>query len=507
MREQHPLDDLFARALRDAEATPSDAVWEGISRERNWAHITLLHLRRRWGWVALVLLLAGAAAYQGVSQAPSGENRTERLLAIGDRLPQELTGAGPAFKPRVPEATEAGLQFPVASRPEQSRSTARPGTAILTSQAQGQHEDGKSIRFKEETQVAEEDAQVGYEQDLTRNAAASGTLKLNDNGAARNEKPEASVSWSPDPGRAGTGSGLLALGASNTVTPDVGFHEALSPSLSSMTLDGVYRLPVRWSTVSPAPAGATPRNLSGPSYPGPHVAWWLAATVGGYHEARTWHGPDEQLNQALQRTETPHDVTGIGALVGMERRGGWNLACGVEFISARYDFQHLDQFRSRQDSLVPFVITFNSQVVGSYTDTISTFTEVSNAVAIENHYSVVRIPVEGGWHRAWRRWHFGARAGLAVEFNTLRSGVTLVHENGGTRSVEISDAQKQTSLLLSGSLAADVGYAFSERWGLWASPTLSTCLFPLSPKGDTPYASTERFGVRLRLAYTLRQRP
>ena len=46
MKGEHPIDDLFARGLRDAESTPPAAVWEGIDRERNWAHITLLKLRR-----------------------------------------------------------------------------------------------------------------------------------------------------------------------------------------------------------------------------------------------------------------------------------------------------------------------------------------------------------------------------------------------------------------------------------------------------------------------------
>ena len=80
MREQHPLDDLFARALRDAEATPSDAVWDGIVQERGWAHLTLLQLRRRWGWLALILLFGGTAGYLGFTS--SGEKHAE-VLRVG----------------------------------------------------------------------------------------------------------------------------------------------------------------------------------------------------------------------------------------------------------------------------------------------------------------------------------------------------------------------------------------------------------------------------------------
>ncbi|MFZ1658758.1 MAG: hypothetical protein WAT61_08070, partial [Flavobacteriales bacterium] len=65
MNERQPIDDLFARALRDAEATPPPRVWEGVARERGWAHVTLVRLQRRWGLLALLLLLGGASAYWG----------------------------------------------------------------------------------------------------------------------------------------------------------------------------------------------------------------------------------------------------------------------------------------------------------------------------------------------------------------------------------------------------------------------------------------------------------
>ena len=56
MSERHPIDELFHRALHDAEVTPPPAVWEGIVRKRS---------KRRggyWGWLAAGLLLLGSAA-------------------------------------------------------------------------------------------------------------------------------------------------------------------------------------------------------------------------------------------------------------------------------------------------------------------------------------------------------------------------------------------------------------------------------------------------------------
>ena len=188
----------------------------------------------------------------------------------------------------------------------------------------------------------------------------------------------------------------------------------------------------------------------------------------------------------------------------MSYQGGWGLATGLEYSAARYDFQHLDQFSSMRDSLITHVITFNSQVVDSYVDTLTTFTEVRRTVAAVNHYTSIRVPLEGSWHKAWRRWHFGVRGGMAMEFNTMRSGVTLMNKQGGTRSVDVSSTEKRTAVLLSCGLAADVGYAINERMAIWASPGYATGLFSLSPNDGTPYAMPERMGLRFRLAYTLR---
>lgn len=79
-----------------------------------------------------------------------------------------------------------------------------------------------------------------------------------------------------------------------------------------------------------------------------------------------------------------------------------------------------------------------------------------------------------------------------------------MNEQGGTRSVDVSTTEKRTAILLSGGLAADVGYAINERLGIWASPGYASGLLSLSPTDGTPYAVPERMGIRFRLAYTLR---
>jgi opacity protein-like surface antigen len=230
--------------------------------------------------------------------------------------------------------------------------------------------------------------------------------------------------------------------------------------------------------------------------------------MGEYRESRAWRGGDPRLAQALNGTETAHSPWSIGILGGMEGRNGWGISIGLGYNAAHYDFHHVDRILSRNDSLVPYVITFNSQVIASYMDTVTTFSEERHPVAAMNRYSLIRVPIEVSWHRPWRRWQYGLRAGLSAEFNTMISGITLVSDGNesGTRSVDVaSDLERRTNALLTGSVAADLGYALTDRWALWASPTVAIGLLPLSHASDAPYAMPDRLGMRLRLSYSFRE--
>jgi len=225
-------------------------------------------------------------------------------------------------------------------------------------------------------------------------------------------------------------------------------------------------------------------------------------TAGQYRETRTWRGADAQLVQALQGTETDHHALHVGLLVGVRAKGGWGLATGLEYGAARYDFRHLDRFRSVRDSVVTNVVTFNAVVVGSFTDTVTTSTEVRQAVAAVNHHTVLRVPLEASWTNPWRRWHWGVRGGLALEFNAMRAGATLMSGPEGTRTVDISTMDSRTVVLVSGSVGADLGYALNERTILWLSPGYTSGLFSLTPTDEKPFAVPERTGLRFGLSYT-----
>ena len=499
MKEQHPIDELFARGLRDAEAAPSAAVWEGIVQKRGWAHLTLVQLRRRWGWLALMLFLGGSATYIALQSSGAELAATQQavqiiqpILMAQDVSPTTSnTVVSASFSEEDVESTRA---YHATTNNEQRPSA--PG--------HGQQADG--VTEVQAASIATGSAHL-YESHASSMKAPKFTtadvltharsVSVAHGGPAEQEDTEKGTSTSTD-------SQLATEEATLVVTPALVSARELRYSASEIEPIRPGMLQVRSSILEHELLAADLRYGNRPEFRGPRRAWWVAATAGQFRETRTWHGGDADLVKALQGTETPHHTFNFGALAGMNFKGGWGMATGLEYSAARYDFRHLDQFSSMQDSLVTYVITFNSQVVDSYVDTLTTFTEVCKTVAAVNHYTSLRVPLEGSWHKAWRRWHFGVRGGLGLEFNTMRSGVTLMSEQGGTRSVDVSSTEKRTAVLLSGGLAADVGYAINERLAVWASPGYATGLFSLSPTDGTPYAVPERMGIRFRLAYTLR---
>ena len=480
MKEQHPIDELFARALRDGEAPPPPAVHKGLARQRGWQAGTGLPRRT---WPLLLLLLGTLAGYWVI--APVGR------ADIGGTTPVAAAGATAADRSAAPMqqgAQPGGESASHADDPPPEVHASGMAPPPSPGPLAGNHAAG--MQAAKPPQQAEEPIR-------TEGPRMAGTLGI-------------------EPAHHGTPAALAATsqaaavaahpGRQAEIEPYSGRQPRPAPEATSAQARSAPPGPlaVRWPSLALDAATTAPMAADALPFRGPRHAWWVAATAGFLAETRTWKGGDSGLRQALQGTEVPHPATAFGVLAGREGRGGWNLAAGIEYSASRYAFNHTDRFRSRTDSVVTWVVTFNNQVLSSHTDTLSVYGNVQQSIAAINRVSTVRVPVELGWHRALRRFHLGARAGLAAELNFIRSGATLARMDGGTRSVDASKADDRTTLLLAGTVAADLGYALSEQWGLWASPTFGTGLFPLSAANEAPYALPQRFGVRFRLAYTLK---
>lgn len=481
MKEQHPIDELFARALRDGEAPPPPAVHEGLARQRGWKTTTGLP-RRAW---PLLLLLLGAMAGYWLT-APAGK------ADIAGTAPVVTAKATAADRPAAP--VRQGLQ-PEGDSTLGQGDRSSPATAPdgMPSPGPGRIHAGRTadVRPAKPSPQAEE---------ATRSPQAIGVPGKGS--GYRNFPivlavvPQATTSAAP----------AALPGQQTAAEPPGGQQQRPAPeaTYAQARFAPPDPLAVRWPPLAIDAAPSAPMAVASLPFHRPRHAWWVAATAGFLAETRTWKGGDSGLRQALQGTEVPHPATAFGMLIGREGRGGWNLAAGIEYSASRYAFNHTDRFRSRTDSVVTWMVTFNNQVLSSHTDTLSVYGNVQQSIAAINRVSTVRVPVELGWHRAVRQFHLGGRAGLAAELNFIRSGATLARMDGGTRTVDASKADDRTTLLLAGTVAADIGYALSEQWGLWASPTFGTGLFPLSAASEAPYALPQRFGVRFRLAYTLK---
>lgn len=485
MKEQHPIDGLFARSLRQAEAPPPPGAWEGIVRQRDWAHLALLRLRRKWGWLALLLLAGGASTYLAMSPgagpvAPAGPNpgmaltaqaappQADFLLAPGD----PAAGTGTAQHATI--AGTPGLHGPEAAP---LPSHVRPASSATVSNETPAH------------------ALLPLAADLGAPSPAG----------ARNSALAQAATEAPDQvKRPGTASALPARAALSAQA--VQEAEADHAAAGAEPRQDLALLALRLPAQEPL-ASAAPLHASTPLPRPARRAWWVAATTAQYSETRRWRGDDHRLAKALQATEPLHRATYHGVLAGVALKGGWSLAAGLEHGAVRYGFRHLDRYREERDSVVTSVVTLNTQVVGSFTDTVSAVTEVQRTVVAVNRRSVLRVPVEAGWHRPVGRWRFGVRGGLALELSTLHGGATLVQGPQGTRSVDVQAAGKRTTLLASLGLGLDAGLALNERTLLWASPTFITGLFPLSPTDGSPYVLPQRTGLRLGLTYALSTTP
>ena len=242
----------------------------------------------------------------------------------------------------------------------------------------------------------------------------------------------------------------------------------------------------------------------------PNADWWVALEVGRNDVRRTWYGNETLLVNALNNVEVPHYTWSQGVLAGRSWRSGLGLSAGLAYEGSEYAFDHVDD-RVRVDSMmvIPYIITLDTQVFVSNVDTVTFMTEEAKQVSGTNRLSVLHVPIEGYWHKHYRRWTFGARVGMAAEFVTMRQGYTLdVDDEGDVMSVDLGaqayDTRYHTTL--TGMLGADVGFALSEHWGLWATPTYMHGIAAWGTDGS-PYVLPERLGLRVRLSYTFTRIP
>ncbi|MBL0036260.1 MAG: hypothetical protein IPP26_11015 [Flavobacteriales bacterium] len=479
MSERHPIDELFHRALHDAEVTPPPAVWEGIVRKRS---------KRRggyWGWLAAGLLLLGSAAAFLIHNDKSAPMPTAELQDPGHMKSNSTPGD---------ESSAIGVT-------DRTTSTSLLEQPVNTS-----------------TTGATEQAKTGPEARPISNESATRRAVINNTAPSATSSNNGAASAMSIAGTSAPATTLAGSAVPNIVSPSISAAVNVHPAgaeevvVRDATAIELSLLPVIGPdmTREAAQPDSLKPGLTQEPYVLPNADWWLALEVGRHNVRRTWHGGEPLLVNALNNAEVPHYTWSLGLLAGRSWRSGFGISAGLAYEGSEYAFDHVDD-RVRIDSMliVPYIITLDTQVFVSNVDTVTFMTEETRQVSGTNRFSVLHMPVEGYWHKQHGRWTFGARVGLAAEFVTMRQGYTLdIDDEGDLMSVDLGaqayDTRYHTTL--TGLLGADVGFAMTEHWGLWATPTYMRGITAWGSE-DSPYVLPERLSLRVRLSYTFTRIP
>jgi hypothetical protein len=449
MRDEHPIDAHFREALAGAEVTPPPAVWAGI-REARRSRRLLPPWFRLNGF--LLVLLPGAALTTYLLWPAQTPGTAAGTVNTGG------AGAATATTPTVPvqETTSEAAPWPDARLSVEDTSPPAGGTA-----------------------------RSGQSSTPAAGRAVAPT--------AATAPPLTTGSITVDPGTAPSHNLQAAL-VDPAGKPDMGFTERTA---------GLEFLRVLHPSGTSGAAGLK-EVPQPPVFVLPAAEWRLSALVGSSDGRQRWHGLDRELTAALDRAEARTATLNLGLSLERHWMSGWGVGAGIQLERSSRDFHFVDRRTTVQQEVITWLVTLDSQVFVSSSDTIDHVTTTENSIHGINRRSVVRIPVEGHFHRGKGRLQWGLRGGLALELDLRREGpgLTLDRQEGRLTAVQLSSTtlrQRHPHMVL-GMVGADLGYQLAEHWSIWATPNYMLPLTPLGPRGEA-WATTNRLGLQLRLSH------
>ncbi|MEO8588498.1 MAG: hypothetical protein ABI432_03945 [Flavobacteriales bacterium] len=461
MREEHPIDQYFRDALSRAEVQPPPSVWEGVKNGRRRRRGLAFWSRRRGLTIATLMVALGAGAYWATRQ-----DRTPIQPSIISTVP-----SGPTHKVvPTPAPTNAPLDAAKATEGRTANSKAA---------------------FDSPHQRAPIKTKKASEMPVPERAVEQTGLAIH----------------SQAPWIATTPASPATPGAIDVPLPQL--QEGTNvPGTSALFMDvgTIGRMDPLRSAWHGSALPLSPEGSNRPTtYVLPSSEWWVALQMGWYDVRRQWTGDNTELTDALNASETWTSTIGVGALVGRTWRSGWGFSTGAEHERSEQQFHYVDQWTYVEQEVTTSLVTLNTQVFISQSDTVTTQVVDERIAEGLDKRSVIRVPVEGHWRGAWRRWTYGLSAGLAGEFTSVTSNAILVQDaqdgHISTAAPEGDELRERYPIVVLGTLSADLGYSLSERWTLWASPAYMNSLGALGTRSDV-FAQPERFGLRLRLGYT-----
>lgn len=500
MNGKHPIDELFAKGLRHAGATPPPAVWEGISRKRGWRHRGLLQLRRaRWALPLVLLLGAGAAGFWALHTPDASTASTGTTTTVTAATPTAPAEAVPAAEQSVSangtpavQGNDPSMQPGIVAAPEVSNSTAAtvPVTSNPTNSPNG---------------IASSAADPkGH----TPNRANTPSTAASVHTPAPMVQPATGIASTPaGPSHAGG-----ATEAAHTpAVPNTGGAEPFADTyVRSLPLETPTSMETRRPLLETPLGLALPGHASATAYVRPKAQWWIGIRGAGHQEYRSWVQGDPELREALNSTERGRRTWGMGLLFGRAWASGLHVGLGAEWVDARYDYRHTDRRLVEHTEVNNYMVSFGSDVLMNLSDTVTTVQEDQQTVHSINRYSTLRLPVEVAMYRPWRRWTYGARVGMAYERSSFREGSVLRRNTAGpeatsfVQSMDVTEVstQDRVSAQVSATLAFDLRYHLTDRFCLWAGPGYTRGLFAFAA-GDQPRPLAERYGLAGGITCTL----
>ncbi len=501
MNTEHPIDDLFARTLRDAELDPPQQVWQSVVRNRDVANNANSRRWRRRGYAALLLLLLGTPTVWLSVRHNDDSNIAPPQNANSEVVIAEQNDANAVKAPTTRSATEQMTNGSTATeqRTDQTLATnrvERPKTAdpartekSVVANGKASHA-GISMVIGSNKRIAERTDPVPT--NATKNLGVpSGHSAIIEHGS------DVSV----------------AICAPSITEPTIvlavmdrqGADGAAAHWIDPLAID----IPRRTDSASLTQREITPYVIRNGN-------WWIGVQLDVAEMSGTWNG-SAQLDAEMNKAETWRDQRGVSLLLGRSWNSGFSLATGIGLTQRRSNYFHqVDRDGNSSMSIDTNWVGSPLGVTTVYTWNIDTIHvgepgqhEKFNAT---NSYWQLRVPIELGFHKQVRRWSFGVRGGLLLSFTTSRNGHTLELVpspadslgNAGyfTRSIPLrqNSVDDRFAFSLAATAGLDIGYLIGDRLRVGIGPNYVHSL----TGGSGPLRlSSEEIGGALRLIYEL----
>lgn len=458
MRESHPIDEHFRKALSQMAVAPPPAVAEGVfSSIRSNQRTRFLRRRRLAFLLALPMLVGIVVVAPMIWPDPAPKSN----VSIAARTP------GPGQVEERSPGTLSEDMNPVRAVEETRSERPEAGTPASTRPS---NRNGKPNGIGQATTEPRLQLVAGW------GSTPESSLPL----------PHPSAGADPESSHAGT------------IAEPVNERSSQEGTVHPISLIR-HRHEVRTNALRYAAIGAN-------DYYRPGGAWWVGPSIALHSTIYQWRGDHRALVHALNEGARSNPGIGWGLHGGRQWPSGLRLSAGVSVERGRQDFRWVEQRTEVRTETVTNLVTLNAFVVFTAVDTLSTVLVREERLEGADSRISIQVPIELAWHGSWNRWRAGPRLGIAAERSFVRSSSSLVQDasSGALRMESLSDEAlgRRYPLTISGSAGLDIGFALHERWLMIATPFFGQRLTSFD-KSEEAFAQAQRFGLRFQLCHTL----